>query len=222
MADVAVEGDRIVAVEPGWDGTAARTIDAEGQTVTPGFVDIHTHLDAQLAWDPLPTSSCWHGVTSVVLGNCGVTFAPVKPGGREFLAEMMESVEDIPRDAILDGLPWDWSTYGEYLAWIDRIDKGLNVGGMVGHCAVRIAAMGERSLDEAPATADDIATMADLVDEAMRSGALGLLDVADAHAPRARRPARARDLGHHRRAHRHRRRARAPGPRGVRERLPAR
>jgi len=141
--------------------------------VTPGFVDIHTHLDAQLAWDPLPTSSCWHGVTSVVLGNCGVTFAPVKPGGREFLAEMMESVEDIPRDAILDGLPWDWSSYGEYLAWIDRIDKGLNVGGMVGHCAVRIAAMGERSLDEAPATADDIATMADLVDEAMRSGALG-------------------------------------------------
>ena len=173
VADVAIEGDRIVAVEPGWDGTAARTIDAEGQTVTPGFVDIHTHLDAQLAWDPLPTSSCWHGVTSVVLGNCGVTFAPVKPGGREFLAEMMESVEDIPRDAILDGLPWDWSTYGEYLAWIDRIDKGLNVGGMVGHCAVRIAAMGERSLDEAPATADDIATMADLVDEAMRSGALG-------------------------------------------------
>ena len=173
VADVAVEGDRIVAVEPGWDGTATRTIDAEGQTVTPGFVDIHTHLDAQLAWDPLPTSSCWHGVTSVVLGNCGVTFAPVQPGGREFLAEMMESVEDIPRDAILDGLPWDWSTYGEYLAWIDRIDKGLNVGGMVGHCAVRIAAMGERSLDEAPATADDIATMADLVDEAMRSGALG-------------------------------------------------
>ena len=119
--------------------------------MTPGFVDIHTHLDAQLAWDPLPTSSCWHGVTSVVLGNCGVTFAPVRPGDREVLAEMMESVEDIPRDAILEGLPWDWTTYGEYLGWLDRIDKGLNVGGMVGHCAVRVAAMGERSLDEAPA-----------------------------------------------------------------------
>src|SRR6478735_8581108 len=153
IADVAVEGDRIVAVEPSFAGPARREIDADGHVVAPGFVDVHTHLDAQLAWDPLPTSSCWHGVTSVVLGNCGVTFAPVKPGDREFLAEMMESVEDIPRDAILDGLPWDWSTYGEYLGWLDRIDKGLNVGGMVGHCAVRIAAMGERSLDESPASA---------------------------------------------------------------------
>jgi N-acyl-D-aspartate/D-glutamate deacylase len=173
QADVAIEGDRVVAVEPSWSGTAHRTLDAEGQVVTPGFVDIHTHLDAQLAWDPLPTSSCWHGVTSVVLGNCGVTFAPVRPGDREFLAEMMESVEDIPRDAILDGLPWTWTTYGQYLDWIEGIDKGLNVGGMVGHCAVRIAAMGERSLDEAPATADDIATMTELVEEAVRSGALG-------------------------------------------------
>ncbi len=173
VADIAIEGDRIVGIEPRWDGSARRTIDADGHVVTPGFVDIHTHLDAQLAWDPLPTSSCWHGVTSVVLGNCGVTFAPVNPGGREVLAEMMESVEDIPRDAILDGLPWDWSTYGEYLSWLDRIDKGLNVGGMVGHCAVRLAAMGERSLDEAPATAQDIAAMVELVDEAMASGALG-------------------------------------------------
>jgi N-acyl-D-aspartate/D-glutamate deacylase len=172
-ADVAIDGDRVVAVEPAWVGTAHRTIDAEGQVVTPGFVDIHTHLDAQLAWDPLPTSSCWHGVTSVVLGNCGVTFAPVRPGDRELLAEMMESVEDIPRDAILDGLPWSWTTYGDYLDWIDGIDKGLNVGGMVGHCAVRIAAMGERSLDEAPATPDDIATMTELVEEAVQAGALG-------------------------------------------------
>ena len=83
--------------------------------VTPGFVDIHTHLDAQLAWDPIGTSSCWHGVTSVVMGNCGVTFAPCRPEDRAYLAELMESVEDIPRDAILDGLPWDWETYGEYL-----------------------------------------------------------------------------------------------------------
>jgi N-acyl-D-aspartate/D-glutamate deacylase len=108
-----------------------------------------------------------------VLGNCGVTFAPVRPGDREFLAEIMESVEDIPRAAILEGLPWDWSGYGEYLSWLDRIPKGLNVGGLVGHCAVRLAAMGERSLEAAAASADDIAAMVPLVEEAMASGALG-------------------------------------------------
>ena len=172
-ADVAIKGKRIAAVEEDLEGRGHRELDASGRIVTPGFVDIHTHLDAQLAWDPLPTSSCWHGVTSVVLGNCGVTFAPVNPGDREMLAEMMESVEDIPRDAILEGLPWDWTTYGQYLDWIDRIPKGVNVGGMVGHSAVRIVAMGERSLDEAPATADDIATMCDLVEEAITAGALG-------------------------------------------------
>jgi N-acyl-D-amino-acid deacylase len=172
-ADVAVTGDRIAAVEDRVAGSGARELDAEGRIVTPGFVDIHTHLDAQLAWDPLPTSSCWHGITSAVLGNCGVTFAPVNPGDREMLAEMMESVEDIPRDAILGGLPWDWTTYGQYLQWLDRIPKGINVGGMVGHSAVRIAAMGERSLDEAPATAEDIAAICELVDEAVGAGALG-------------------------------------------------
>ena len=174
VADVVIAGDRIVAVEPDWVGTAQRTIDADGRVVTPGFVDIHTHLDAQLAWDPLPTSSCWHGVTSVVMGNCGVTFAPVGPGQRQFLAEMMESVEDIPRDAILEGLPWDWSTYGDYLGWIDRLAKGVNVGGMVGHCALRVAAMGERAMDEGPSSPDDIARMADLVAEAVGAGALGV------------------------------------------------
>ncbi len=171
--DVVIEGDRIVAVEERYDGPAIRSLDADGHVVTPGLVDIHTHLDAQLAWDPLPTSSCWHGVSSVVLGNCGMTFAPVRANDREVLAEMMESVEDIPRDAILDGLPWDWSTYGEYLGWLERIAKGLNVGGMVGHCAVRVAAMGVRSLDEAAASPDDIATITELLDEAIGSGALG-------------------------------------------------
>jgi N-acyl-D-amino-acid deacylase len=112
-------------------------------------------------------------VTSVVIGNCGVTFAPVQPGGKEFLAEMMESVEDIPRDAILDGLPWDWSSYGQYLDWLDRTPKGVNVGGMVGHCAIRVATMGERSLVEDPASPDDIAAMCDAVNEAMSAGALG-------------------------------------------------
>jgi N-acyl-D-aspartate/D-glutamate deacylase len=173
VADVAIDGDTIVAVESGYEGTGRREIDAEGRIVTPGFVDIHTHLDAQLAWDSLPTSSCWHGVTSAVLGNCGVTFAPVAEGGADFLAEMMESVEDIPRRAILEGMPWDWRSYGQYLEWIDRIPKGINVGGMVGHCAVRLAAMGERGMDETPSSDEDIAAMAQLVDEAMTAGALG-------------------------------------------------
>ena len=173
VADVVIAGDRVVAVEAHAPSTGRREIDAEGRVVTPGFVDIHTHLDAQLAWDPVGTSSCWHGVTSVVLGNCGVTFAPVGEGQREFLAEMMESVEDIPRGAILDGLPWDWSTYGDYLRWIDRLAKGPNVGGMVGHCAVRLTAMGERSIDQVVPSDDDLATMCALVDEAMAAGALG-------------------------------------------------
>jgi len=175
--DLAVRGDTIVAVgelDPTEVGAATTTIDASGAIVTPGFVDIHTHLDAQLAWDPAATSSCWHGVTSVVLGNCGVTFAPCRPEDRPYLAEMMESVEDIPAAAILDGLDWDWETYGEYLGAVDRWTKGINVGGMVGHCAVRVHAMGgERSLDEEPATAEDIEAMSALVDEAIGAGALG-------------------------------------------------
>ena len=171
-ADVAVEGDRIAEVGR-VEGRARREIDADGLVVTPGFVDIHTHLDAQMAWDPLGTSASWHGVTSVVLGNCGVTFAPVAPGGQQVLAEMMESVEDIPASSILEGLSWNWETYGDYLDELDRLPKGLNVGGMVGHCAVRLAAMGERAMDETPASAEDIAAMATMVDQALASGALG-------------------------------------------------
>src|SRR6266699_2530571 len=142
--DVAVAGDRIAAVGD-LDGDGRKTVDAEGRVVTPGFVDVHTHLDAQVGWDPVASSSCWHGVTSVVMGNCGVTFAPCRPEDREYLAEMMESVEDIPRAAILDGLPWDWVSYGEYLNSMSRRAMGPNVGGMVGHCAIRQYVMGERS-----------------------------------------------------------------------------
>jgi len=170
--DVAIDGDRITAVGE-VDGTGARELDADGRLVTPGFVDLHTHLDAHLGWEPLATSSCWHGVTSVVLGSCGVTFAPCKPEDRRYLAELMESVEDIPAEAIMTGLDWDWESYGEYLEAVERWPKGVNVGGMVGHCAVRYHAMGERSLDEAPASDDDIAAMCALVDEAIAAGALG-------------------------------------------------
>ena len=142
--------------------------------MTPGFVDIHTHLDAQIAWDPIATSSCWHGVTSIVLGNCGVSFAPCRPQDRPYLAEMMESVEDIPSEAIMAGVPWDWVTFGDYLDWLERSPKGVNVGGMVGHCAVRYHVMGERSLDEdQPPTEDDLDDMVAAVDEAMAAGALG-------------------------------------------------
>ena len=171
-ADVAIRGDRIVAIGE-IVGQGDKEIEADGRVVTPGFVDIHTHLDAQLAWDPIGSSSCWHGITSVVMGNCGVTFAPVKTEDISYLAEVMESVEDIPRDAILEGLPWDWRTFGEYLEFLDRLPKGINVGGMVGHVAVRWNVMGEESLTEAPATPEEISEMCELVDEAIESGALG-------------------------------------------------
>jgi N-acyl-D-aspartate/D-glutamate deacylase len=171
-ADVAIDGDRIVAVGA-LDEGGTREIDASGAYVTPGFVDVHTHLDAQIAWDPDATSSCWHGVTSVVLGNCGVAFAPVRDGQEEWLAGLMESVEDIPARSILDGLAFDWETYGDYLRAIDAMPKGVNVGGMVGHCALRHYVMGERGLDDTPATDDDIAAIAALVDEAIGAGALG-------------------------------------------------
>lgn len=172
LGDIAIDGDKIVEIGV-VTSAGTKEINADGNLITPGFVDIHTHLDAQFGWDPLGTSSCYHGITSVVLGNCGVTFAPCKPKDREYLAELMESVEDIPRESILEGLPWDWETYGEYLQALDALPKGINVGGMVGHCAVRYAAMGERSLDETPATSGDIEQMCGLVDEAIGAGALG-------------------------------------------------
>jgi N-acyl-D-aspartate/D-glutamate deacylase len=172
-ADVAVDGDRIAKV--GYVAERGRReLDASGKLVTPGFVDIHTHLDAQLAWDPIASSSCWHGVTSVVIGNCGVTFAPVKRTDHAWLAEMMESVEDIPARSILDGLPWDWESYGEFLAWLERTPKGVNVGGLVGHSAVRYYAMGERSLDpDVAATGEEIDRIRACVVEALEAGALG-------------------------------------------------
>jgi N-acyl-D-aspartate/D-glutamate deacylase len=171
-ADVAIDGDRITEV--GAVGVRGRReIDATGRIVTPGFVDVHTHLDAQLFWDPAATPSCHHGVTTVVLGNCGVTFAPVRPGKEGYLAAMMESVEDIPADTIMAGLDWGWETYGEYLKTLGRRELGVNAGGLIGHCALRYYVMGERSLEDSPATDDDLAGMAAVVAEAMDNGALG-------------------------------------------------
>ena len=172
-ADVAVDGDRIVAVGDLGGAEATRAIDAAGLTVSPGFVDLHTHLDAQVGWDPYMTSSSWHGVTTVVMGNCGVTFAPVAEADREYLAEMMESVEDIPREAILGGLPWDWETYPEYLDSVDRMRPALNVVGLVGHCAVRYHVMGERSLTDVAPTQEELARMSAIAAESVAGGAVG-------------------------------------------------
>ncbi len=173
-ADVGILGDRVVEVGDLTGATATRTIDAEGRLVTPGFVDIHSHLDAQVAWDAPCSSSCWHGVTSVVVGNCGITFAPVKPTDHELLAKLMESVEDIPATSIMEGLDWNWHTYGEYYDALDAMPKGINLGGMVGHCAVRFYAMGERSIDrDNHPSAEELAVMVATVDDAMAAGALG-------------------------------------------------
>jgi N-acyl-D-amino-acid deacylase len=173
IADVAIAAGRVAEIGA-VDDRGHRELDAEGRLVTPGFVDIHTHLDAQLAWDPTASSSCWHGVTTIVVGNCGVTFAPVRAGDHEYLAAMMESVEDIPQASILDGLPWDWEGYGGYLDWLDRVPKGVHVGGMVGHSAVRYYAMRDRALDpETEPTTDELATMTRLVADASAAGAVG-------------------------------------------------
>ena len=172
-ADVAVDGDRITAIGELDGATATREIDATGLVVSPGFIDLHTHLDAQIGWDPLMTSSSWQGVTTVLMGNCGVTFAPVVPENRTFLAEMMESVEDVPRDAILDGLPWDWSTYPEYLDAVERMHPALNVVGLVGHCAVRYHVMGERALTDEPPTPDELRRIRDIAEESVAGGAVG-------------------------------------------------
>ena len=169
--DVAIDGDTITAVGK-IDASGAKEIDAAGHAITPGFVDIHTHLDAQIGWDPFLTPLSWHGVTTAMMGNCGVTFAPVRSNDASTLANMMETVEDIPADAILNGLPWDWEGYGGYLDALESMAPAINVGGLVGHCAVRYYVMGERAVDEQP-TEKELARMAEVVGESIEQGAIG-------------------------------------------------
>ena len=171
VGDVAISGDTIAEVGK-VDQQGKREIDAEGHVVTPGFVDLHTHFDAQAGWDPLLTPVSWHGVTTALFGNCGVTFAPCKPADREFLAGMMETVEDIPKNAILTGLPWDWEHYGEYLDSIEKLDPAINITGLVGHCASRFYVMGERAITD-DASEDEIEQIAALVGRSVKEGAIG-------------------------------------------------
>ena len=169
--DVAIDGQRIAAIGE-VTGTGKEEIDAAGHLVTPGFVDLHTHLDAQIGWDPHMTSVTWHGVTTALLGNCGVTFAPCRQEDRDFLAGMMETVEDIPKHAILTGLPWDWESYGGYLDSIERLQPMINVCGLVGHSATRFHVMGERAIEE-QATPEEIRQIAALAAQSVKEGALG-------------------------------------------------
>ena len=145
-ADVAVVGDRVVAVGD-VDGTGREEIDADGLVVAPGFVDGHTHMDAQLFWDQLGSSSCWQGVTTVVMGNCGYTLAPARPPERGLVSINIERAEDIPAEALAQGIPWTWSTFAEYLDVVAALPKGVNYAGSIGHSALRIWAMGERAFD---------------------------------------------------------------------------
>ena len=169
--DVAIDGNRIAQIgEVAERGT--NEIDADGLTVTPGFIDLHTHLDAQIGWEPAMTSITWHGVTTALLGNCGVTFAPCKPTDRDFLAGMMETVEDIPKHAIMTGLPWDWESYGGYLDSIERLAPMVNVCGLVGHSATRTYVMGERAIEE-QATPEEIEQIAALAAKSVEEGAMG-------------------------------------------------
>ena len=169
--DIAIDGDTISALGK-VDTKGRREINAEGAVVTPGFIDLHTHMDAQIGWDPQVTPASWHGVTSILMGNCGVSFAPVRTEDKELLAEMMESVEDIPRHAILSGLSWQWSTFGEYLDSIELCKPAVNVAALVGHAATRFYVMGPRAVEEAP-TAEDIRQIAELAGKSVREGAVG-------------------------------------------------
>ena len=170
-ADIAVDGDQITAIGQ-VAGKGKQEIDADGLNVSPGFIDLHTHLDAQIGWDRKVTSVSWHGVTTALFGNCGVTFAPCKATDREFLAGMMETVEDIPKKAILHGLPWNWESYGGYLDALAALGPAINICGLVGHCATRFYVMGERAVEE-PATDDEIRQIAELAGQSVKEGAVG-------------------------------------------------
>ena len=172
VADVAVSAGVITRVGPG--GRGKREIDASGLLVTPGFVDVHTHYDGQVAWDAYLTPSSWHGVTTVVFGNCGVGFAPVRAGSVDGLINIMQGVEDIPEIVLTEGVPFSWESFPEYMESIDASPHVMDFGAQVPHAALRYYVMGERGMDHlAEPTAPEIDTMGRLLEEALRHGALG-------------------------------------------------
>lgn len=172
-ADVEITGDRITAVGE-VDGVGRREIDAEGLLVTPGFVDIHTHFDGQVTWDPLVAPSSLHGVTSIAMGNCGVGFAPARADSHEWLIGLLEGVEDIPGTALAEGLTWDWETFPEYLDALARKPHTVDMGAHVPHAALRTYVMGERGADHTvEPTDDELAAMGRALAEALDAGALG-------------------------------------------------
>jgi N-acyl-D-aspartate/D-glutamate deacylase len=170
-ADVGVSGGRIARI--GRIREAAREeVDAEGHVVSPGFVDLHTHMDAQVFWDALGTNSCWHGVTSVVMGNCGFTLAPSRDGQRELVVRNLERAEDIAAEAMAAGLDWSFQTFREYLGALERLPKGINYAAQVGHSALRTYSMGERAFESA-ATPEELEAMKRELRDALRAGAVG-------------------------------------------------
>ena len=167
------EGRRHRRGGQGRGGSGAEEIDARGQIVTPGFVDIHTHYDGQATWDARMQPSSWHGVTTVVMGNCGVGFAPCKPGDHDRLIQLMEGVEDIPFPVLSEGLPWNWESYPDYLESLANRRFDVDIGSQLPHAALRVFVMGERGVNREPANEADIHAMAAIARRAMDAGAIG-------------------------------------------------
>src|SRR6478735_12074322 len=174
VGDVAIHDGVVVAVgEPGSVGTGRREIDADGLLVTPGWVDIHTHYDGQVTWDDVLAPTAWHGVTTIVTGNCGVGFAPASPDRHDWLIGLMEGVEDIPGTALAEGIDWQWESFPEYLDALDGRRWTMDVGTQIAHGAVRTYVMGDRGNNNEPATPTDIDEMRLIVRDAIEAGALG-------------------------------------------------
>jgi N-acyl-D-aspartate/D-glutamate deacylase len=171
--DLAVDAGKLVQVG-GKAGPGRREIEAAGRLATPGWVDVHTHYDGQATWDPVLAPSSWHGATTVVFGNCGVGFAPVRRQDRDRVIELMEGVEDIPGPTLRAGLPWDWETFPEYLDALERMPRTIDVGAQLAHHPLRVYVMGERAIHHERATAADIARMQAIAEEALQAGALGI------------------------------------------------
>jgi len=173
FGDIGIDDGKITSVGK-IDRPGKEELDAKGNLVTPGWVDIHTHYDGQVSWDPYLTPSSWHGVTTAVMGNCGVGFAPVRPGDENFLIQLMEGVEDIPGSALHEGIDWDWETFPEFLDAIDKKEFVMDVGFMMGHGPLRSYVMGyERCQNQVDASDEEISKMSELVTEAIEAGALG-------------------------------------------------